>query len=463
MRQLSPLDAVFVSLETHETPTHISALNVLDPSSSPEFSFERLKEIVGSRLRLCPRFGWKLQEVPMGLDLPYWVEDERFDLDDHVRRIAVPAPGGLNELAELAGYLHGRSLDRSRPLWELWVIEGVEDGRVGMLFKTHHCLMDGVSGAGLAELICDTQPEPAEHPPLPTDATDRVGPVGGWSEMLGNGIRNSLERPVHLARHLRRFGASALEGLRSGGTRTLPHRIPRAPFNGMPGPQRVLACADVCFERVKVLKKHFDVTLNDLLLAITGGAVRRYLERQDALPDRSLVALVPMSTRSEGDKRMGNQITECSVSWGTHLDDPEERLQLIHASATRAKASARSTGANLMGACGEALPPGLFRLMYLGARNVDVPLPGNAVVSNVRGAPFPLYIAGARVEALYPMSVLAPTQGLNFTVISYCGRFFFGITADPDLVHEPWLLAEDLEHALVELEEAAERRLKRAG
>jgi WS/DGAT/MGAT family acyltransferase len=281
--------------------------------------------------------------------------------------------------------------------------------------------------------------------------------------MARNGVRNSLQRPMHLARHLRRFGASALAGLRARDTRPLPHRIPRAPFNGMPGPQRVLACADFSLERVKALKKHFDVTLNDLVLAITGGAVRRHLQRQDALPDRSLVALVPMSTRSKGDKRVGNQITECSVTWGTHLDDPEERLRLIRASATQAKASARSSGANLMGACGEALPPGLFRLMYLGARNVDVPIPGNAVVSNVRGATFPLYMAGARIEALYPMSVLAPTQGLNFTVVSYCGRFFFGITADPDLVHEPWLLAEDLDHALVELEEAAERRLKRAG
>jgi len=463
MRQLSPLDAVFVSLETPETPAHMGALSILDPSTWPEFCFESLKEIVGSRLRLCPRFGWKLQEVPLGLDLPYWVEDERFDLDFHVRRVAVPSPGGLNEVAELAGLLHSRPLDRTRALWEVWVIEGLKDGRVGMLLKTHHCLMDGVSGAGLADLICDLQPEPAECPLLPTDAMERVGPVGSRREMARNGLRNAFARPGHLGRHLRNFGASAVDRLRAADTHALPSSVPRAPFNGTPGSQRVLACAKVAFERVKTLTKHFDVTINDLVLAITGGAVRRHLERQGELPDRSLVALVPMSTRSKGDKRVGNQITECSVNWATDVEDPEERLYRIHASAEQAKASAKSSGANLMRACGEALPPGLFRLIYRGAMHVDVPLPGNAVVSNVRGASFPFYIAGAKMEALYPMSVLAPTQGLNITVMSYYGHFFFGITADPDLVAEPWLLAEDLEHSLRDLEEAAERRLRRAG
>lgn len=463
MRQLSPLDAVFVSLETPETPAHMGGLTILDPSTWPEFGFEHLKETVGSRLRLCPRFGWKLQEVPLGLDLPYWVEDERFDLDDHVRRIAVPAPGGMSELTELAGYIYSRPLDRTRPLWEIWLIEGLEDGRLAMLMKTHHCLMDGVSGAGLAELLCDLQPEPAERPLLPTDAMDRVGPAGSWREMARNGIRNGLGRPVHLARHLRRFGASALESLRSPDTLPLPHRTPRASFNGIPGSRRTLACAEVSFERVRALKKHFDVTLNDVVLAITGGAVRRHLEREGELPDRSLVALVPMSTREEGDLTVGNQISECAVSWATDVRDPGERLLRIHASASRAKQSARSTGANLMRACGEALPPGLFRLMYQGARHTDVPLPGNAVVSNVRGTPVPLYVAGARVEAMYPMSVLAPTQGLNFTVVSYCGRLFFGLTADPDLVAAPWQLAGEIDAALCGLEAAAEARLRRAG
>ncbi len=464
MRQLAPLDAVFVSLETPNTPTHIGGLTLLDPSTSAEFSFERLREIVGSRLGLSPRFGWKLREVPFGLDLPYWVDDERFHLDDHVRRIAVPSPGGMAELTELASYLFSQPLDRSRPLWEVWFIEGVEGGGAALVMKMHHCLMDGVSGAGLAELLCDLQPEPTEAPLLPVDGKERAGPGPGWSDITRRGIENALERPRHLARHLKSFAAKTIESWREPDALPTPGRVPRASFNGPIGRRRALACAELPFDAIKSVKKHFDVTVNDVVLAITGGALRRTLAERDELPSESLVALVPMSTREQGDSKLGNQITECTVSWATDVADPAERLRRIHDSARRAKDATRSTGANVMQACGEVLPPGLFNLLYRGAQNAsDLPMPGNAVVSNVRGTPVPLYIAGARVEGMYPMSILAPTQGLNITVVSYCGRVFFGFTVDPDLVPEPWRIADAIAPALAELEEAAEARVRAAG
>ncbi|MDJ0853471.1 MAG: wax ester/triacylglycerol synthase family O-acyltransferase [Myxococcota bacterium] len=464
MRQLAPLDAVFVSLETPDSPTHIGGLTLLDPSTSPEFGFERLREIVGSRLALSPRFGWKLREVPFGLDLPYWVDHERFDLDDHVRRIAVPSPGGMNELTELAGYLFSQPLDRNRPLWEVWFIEGVEGGRTALVMKMHHCLMDGVSGAGLAELLCDLQPEPTEAPLLPVDSKERAGPGPAWSDIARRGIDNALERPRHLARHLKSFAAKAVDSLRDPADLPMPSRVPRASFNGRIGRRRALACAEVSFDAIKSVKKHFDVTVNDVVLAVTGGALRRVLTECDELPGASLVALVPMSTRAQGDVKLGNQITECAVSWATDVADPAERLRRIHASAERAKDATRSTGANLMKACGEVLPPGLFNLMYRAAQSAsELPMPGNAVVSNVRGTPVPLYIAGARVEGMYPMSILAPTQGLNITVVSYCGRVFFGFTVDPDLVPEPWRIADAIAPALAELEAAAEARVRQAG
>ena len=418
---------------------------------------------MGSRLALSPRFGWKLREVPLGLDLPYWVDDERFHLDDHVRRVAVPAPGGMKELTDLAGYLFSQPLDRSRPLWELWLIEGVEGGRAALLMKLHHCLMDGVSGAGLAELICDLQPEPAEAPLLPVDRKERAGPGPGWSDITRRGIANALERPRHLARHLGRFGARAVDSLRRPEALPTPSQVPRASFNGRIGRRRALACAEISFESVKSLRKHFDATVNDVVLAITGGALRLALAERGELPDASLVALVPMSTRQEGDSRPGNQITEFAVSWSTDVADPEERLLRIRDNTRLAKESTRSTGANLMQACGESLPPGVFHLLFRASQNAsDLPVPGNAVVSNVRGTPVPLYIAGARVEGMYPLSILAPTQGLNITVVSYCGRVFFGFTVDPDLVPEPWRIADAIAPALAELEAAAEARVHRA-
>lgn len=461
MHQLGPLDAVFLSSETPNAPCHVGGISILDPSTHPEFSFERLREVVGERLAHCPRFTWRLHEVPLGLDLPYWVEDEDFDLDRHLRRVAVPAPGGMRELNEVAGYLFSNPLDRSHALWEAWLIEGLAGGRAALLMKTHHCLMDGVSGAGLAELLCDISPEPAEAP-LPAMCAAEGPKPPSLLGMATRGVAHGLRRPASFARHVGRLAAAAGSALGSPDAALLPTDVPKASFNAAVSPRRAVAASTISLERVKALKKHFDVTVNDVLLTLTSSAIRRYLEEEGELPDHSLVALVPVSTRKPGDTELGNSISEMSVSWATDVADPVERLMRIHRSAKKAKDTVRGTGVNLMGMLSESLVPSAVQLTIraAGAWIDRIPLPGNAVVSCVRCAPFPLYMAGAKVDHMQPISVLTPGQGLNITALSYLDHIDIGLTVDPELVPNPWRIADAIPKALVELEEAAAQHLK---
>ena len=255
MQQLSALDAVFLSMETRETPGHIGGLAILDPTSHPEeaFDYEGFLEFVAERLALCPRFAWKLQEVPFGLDHPYWIEEEELDLKRQVKAMALPSPGGFGELADLAGYLFEGRLDRSRPLWEMFYIEGLQGGRVALLWKVHHCMMDGVSGAGLIEMLFDLQPTPGDRPLLPVDDTARAGERRGLLDLATRGLLNASQRPTALLRHATRVGAEVVSQLREEGYEGVSS-APRTPFNGVIGPRRSVAWSRISFERVKELK-----------------------------------------------------------------------------------------------------------------------------------------------------------------------------------------------------------------
>ena len=458
MRQLEPADAIFLSMETPDTPAVIGGLALLDPTTADRFDFDGFTQFVAERLSLCPRFSYRLAEVPFGLDLPYWVDDGPFNVEHHVHALGVPAPGGTHELSELASLLFTQSLDRNRPLWEMFWIEGLQGGRVALLWKVHHCLLDGMSGAGLIEQLFDLEPRPAAAPLVPIGDQEEVGGAPGFFDMLKNGTANALRRPVSLGRHLSNAGAAAIETLRSGGSEALAS-APAASINGVIGARRSVAWTTLPFDAVKEIKDAFGVTVNDVLLELTGSSLRRYLESRDELPEEPLTAVVPMSTRSAGDLSLGNQITEVPVSWATHLEDPVERLLKIHDNATRAKRNATESSAPaLLPAMAESLAPGFVgALMRVTSSMADkIPLPGNAVVSNVRSTEVPLYIAGARIAGMVPMSLLAPTQGLNFTIISYAGELHVGVTVDPDLVKEPWALAEGVPKALLDLQAAAD-------
>jgi WS/DGAT/MGAT family acyltransferase len=457
--QLTDGDAGFLSLETPESGGHVGALMVLDPSRCEGFDGEALRAHVAARMALVPRFGWKLRPVPFALDRPYWVEAADFDPRDHVERIALPAPGDLEQLTSLAARLHAQPLDRSRPLWEVWCIEGLSDGRVALYWKTHHCLVDGTGGSGLAAVLADPSPEPSSRPRLP-EAFDEATPAHpDAASVVTRAVRNAAERPLRLLGHLGR----GLRDLAATGGDSEAAVVERLSFNRKVGRRRAFATTSLEFERVRDLKKHFDVKLNDVVLAIVGSAVHRWLRERGEVPERPLVAMCPVSTR-DGAEGPGNQITSMAVSLETDRPDPKNRLRAIHELSQRAKRAVSRGSFDWIASVGESLVPAAAQLLVRATGLVGdaAPLPANFVVSNVRGTPMPLYMNGARIESLMPMSMLSVGQGLNVTVVSYCDRLDVGIIVDPDLIPDPWALAACFPVALDELELAAEGVVHRA-
>ncbi len=468
MEQLPGSDTAFLALETPDAPAHVGGLTILDPTTSPDFHFHKLVQTVDERIRLEPRLTQRLRELPLGIDRPYLVDDPDFDVRNHIHRIAVASPGGLRELGELVSYLHSKPLHRDRPLWELWFIEGVEGGKYAMFMKSHHCLMDGAAGAGMGELLCDLEPDPPAGQ-LPPAALARAAKEDGKGEPSYGDLEIGLRAARHLAEGPRKilgFGGRVLRQtvgmLRNAGREgapPLPFSIPATPFNRAIGPRRAFAATSVSLDDVKTVKKHYDVTVNDVVLAITGTALRGYLLERSQLPDESLVSMIAVSKRAAGDAAMGNQITLVPCVWATDEPDPVLRLKKIHRNADVSKEVCANYDADLLAGMGDAFPPGLTNLFMrtLGPSMASVMTPGNVLVSNVRGTPVPLYVAGARIETMYPLSLLMPSQGLNITVVSYMGKVDVGFIADPDLVADVWALAEAVPGALAELLEAVEK------
>ena len=468
VKQLPDGDAVFLSTETDTAWGHIGGMSILDPSGVPDFSFDRLVRVIEQRLVHVPRFRWKLLEVPFGIDRPYWVEVPDFDVRKHVHRIAVPAPGTMKELGELAGHLFARPLDRSRPLWEVWFIEGLEGGKVAMFMKNHHCLMDGQAGVGLAEVLTDLSPD-ATAPPIVPDVMKEGTPEAPTALAIAvNAARNAIERQGKRAKHigigLRSLASSLWPGAADEFAPPSWSDVPPLSFNKMVGMRRRFACASLDLEELKDVKKHFDVTLNDVVLEVIGAALRRWLRAKGELPERPIVAMCPVSLRAHGDQTLSNQITMMPVALATDLDDPADRLRRIAKNSTRSKESVKEGSFDVLAAVSESLAPGLVGLLMraMAIAPDSVPLPGNLVVSNVRGVPIPLYTAGARLESMYPMSVLQAGQGLNATVVSYMSKMEFGFTVDPDLVPDVDELVDQIHRSFEELQAAAEGVVHRA-
>jgi len=455
MEQLPGSDTLFLALETDTIYAHIGGLTILDPTDAPDFGYARLAQIIDERIRQVPRFTKKLRRIPFDLDRPYLVDDPDFDVDNHLNRIAVPSPGGLRELAEVAGYLYARHLDRRKSLWEMWFIEGLEKGRVAILIKSHHAIMDGASGAGLAEVLFDTEPNPSPSPGCRKARRPRVEREPGGLGLTARGLESVMRTPFSMLRYAYQMSGQVRAMLPYLREPEMPSitAIPHVSFNAPIGPRRAFACVSVPLAAMKDIKKHFDVKVNDVVLALTSSAVRRYLEVRGELPKESLVAAVPISTRSEGDASLGNQITATSVSWATDLSDPTERLLQIHKSAMKAKEMANAMRAHETRAIGDAAPPGLINLAFRALAGAGISIPMNVAVSNVAGPPITLYTAGARIEHIYPMSLLLPKRGLNVTVFSYRAQVDFGFTVDPELIPDPWYLAEGIPLALTELKE----------
>lgn len=462
MRQMSGQDAAFLYAETPNWHMHVSGLIVIDPSTNPDgWSFDRFLEVLESRIPEVPQLRYKLVEVPFGIDRPSWVEDGDLDLDYHVRRIGLPQPGDRHELGTLVGRLTSYKLNRQKPLWEAWIIEGLEDGKVALLQKMHHSLIDGMSGAGLAEVLLDITPEPRPPNPDVKGALSEEKVPGAVEVLARAAVNTAVRSPFRVARFARQSIQQAIVALpmaRRDGV-TLPVGAPRTSLNVDPSPRRTFASASVDLDRVKAVKSAFDVKLNDVVLALCASAVREYLLKIDDLPEAPLTAQVPVSLRVPGDESVGNKVGSLTTSLATDLDDPVERLRTINASTAAAKEMREAMAVHQIMGVTETTPPGLIALAARMYTRRDLarhtPPTSNVVISNVPGPDFPLYIAGGMVESIYPMGPLLMGMSLNITVFSYRGHVDFGFLACPEAVSDPFRIADRIAPALDALEEAA--------
>jgi diacylglycerol O-acyltransferase / wax synthase len=483
MRQLTALDQQFLALEDARHVGHVGALAVLDPSTAPggKLTIEDLQRLISERLSLVPPFRWRLAQVPFDLDYDYWIEDPDFDLDFHVRELALPPNGTDRQLGEQVARIFARPLDRSRPLWELYLIHGLPEGRVAVMTKIHHAVIDGLSGAEIQGALLDLSPEGRE--PTEPQPSAAGGRAPGELEMLARGVIGLPRYPVRLLRSLPRALPNVAEvpslgnipGLRpagrlaaraqrvvGGGSRVVGRRDmvpPRTSFNGRISAHRRYAFGRLSLDRVKAVKHHFGCTVNDVVVAICAGAVRRWLLEHHELPRVPLVVQIPVSVRKESQRgTFGNRILLMTAPLYTNDPDPLRRLRRTHTALAEMKERHRALPAELLQDANQFIPPAVFsraaRLTFSLASSGRGRPAWNLVVSNVPGPQFALYMAGARLEANYPISVITDGMGLNITVMSYCGRLDFGIVADREQMPDLWSLIGWLGDALAELEPA---------
>ncbi|HEY3470230.1 MAG TPA: wax ester/triacylglycerol synthase family O-acyltransferase [Amycolatopsis sp.] len=460
MQRLSGLDASFLYLETSAQVLHVCGLLTLDGSTVPGgYTFAKLKEKLDERVRLIPAFRRKLHNPLWNLGHPVWVEDEEFDLDHHVHRIGVPAPGDRAELAELCAHIAGQQLDRARPLWQLYVIEGLADGQIAVLLKMHHASVDGVSGASLITYLAGLEPDA----PPPVIEQPRNPAVPSPVDLLRSGVENFAKRPAEVVRLLPdllelvpRWLGKALRGKGM----PVPFTAPRTSLNGTITGHRSVAFAQLDLDEIKEVKNAFGVTVNDVVLALVAGALRDFLEARGELPDDPLVATVPVSVHDRTEREHGsNKVSAFFASLPTHLADPAARVFFLAEANRLSKDHHYDIDADMLQDWAQFSAATMFGLAvraYSALRLAEKhPVVHNLVVSNVPGPPMPLYLLGARITGLYPLGPVFHGAGLNVTVLSNAGKVHVGLLGARELVKDLWPLADALPEALAQLLKAA--------
>jgi WS/DGAT/MGAT family acyltransferase len=442
------------SLLAERGPIHVHVGATIVAEGKPP-DFDRFLEHVDGRLGLVPRFRQKVTETPLGLSNPVWADDADFDLRWHVRRAALPQPGSRAELRELVGRIMSQPLDLARPLWQLYVIEGLEGKRHAYLSKTHHALVDGVSAVDVGTIMLDASKDGSEIE-LPAERWEPDEPspemlfVRSASERIRSPLRaarktarTALQMPSETATTLRRT-AEGFAGLAAGGP-----TAPRTFLNAEIGRDRRVGQVATELERLKAARGEGGATVNDVILSVAAGGLRRLFERRgEPLPPK-LVALVPMSVRRPGEEHdLGNRIATLLVELPLAETDPGRRLQQIHAETTRLKQSEQARAASLIIEATGWTPPTINRVL---AGALSRPLAFNLVVSNVPGPQAPFYLLGRRLREIYPFVPLSPQKhALSIGVLSYDGGVFFGLAGDRDVVADIDEFAADLEAALDE-------------
>ncbi|NNM76899.1 wax ester/triacylglycerol synthase family O-acyltransferase [Sphingomonas sp. ID1715] len=470
MQQLSGQDASFVYLETPHTPMHIGSVGIYDPSTAPG-GFVRFKDIldfIGSRLGGARSFRQRLVRLPFDLDHPYWIEDPDFDLEYHVRHIALPKPGDWRQLCIQVARLHSRPLDLSKPLWEFIIVEGLDNieglppGCFALVAKVHHAAIDGMSGVEMSAAVHDLSPD---KPNRIANDDWKADDLPGVSDLLIKSYFNSLRKPLQFAETMARGipGLARLGQSVSKGDVSIANQrpAPKTRLNGKVGPHRVFDAAPFPLADIRAIKDAVPgATVNDAILAIVGGGLRHYLLGKGELPAESMTAMAPISVRAEGEKAaLGNLVSAMVVGLGTHIADPLERLRHVHAEAVNSKALTNAVGARTLTDYSQFMPAGLSGIaarLYtrLGAANQHAPV-FNTVVTNVPGSRVPLYFAGARMVGMYGLGPIFDSMGLINTIYSYVDTIAISFTADRDAMPDPAAYAAALQMAYEELKAAA--------
>jgi WS/DGAT/MGAT family acyltransferase len=450
--RLTVLDELFLHLESHDTHMHVGGIAIFE---GPVPDYEAFRDMVHRRLQLVPRFRQKLATVPFGLGRPVWVDDTHFNLEYHVRHTALPAPGDDLKLKRLAARIMSQQLDRSKPLWEIWFAEGLSDNRFALISKTHHCLVDGVSGADIMSVMLDLGPEPQEIEVEPW----RPEPEPSSDQLLMDAVKERLTSPAEVIRTMQssvmdpgKLPNRLVESLKAigsfvGGSLDF---APASTLNLPIGPHRRFETVLVDLDDVKRVKNHFGGTVNDVVLTVVSGGLRQLLKgRGERVDEAELRAMIPVSVRADANRgSLGNQVASLWASLPIFEADPVKRLAIVSERMSDLKESGQAVGAQLLTSLGEYAPP---TIIAQASRLVARQRAFNLVVTNVPGPQIPLYTLGKKMTEVYPVLPLSGNTTLGVALLSYNGTIGFGLLGDYDGAPDLAVLAEGIEKSLAEL------------
>ncbi len=452
LERLTVLDELFLHLEGPDTHMHVGALVVFE---GPPPDYEEYKEQVGRRLQLVPRFRQKIANVPFGLGRPVWVDDTHFNLEYHVRQTALPAPGDDSKLKRLTGRIMSQQLDRTKPLWEIWFVEGLANDRWALISKTHHAVVDGVSGVDLMSVMLDLGPEPQvieaepwRPEPEPTadkllkDAVgERITSPGEIIRIVQSAVLDPAKLPnkvIQAARDLGSFVGGSLDF------------APTSSLNQQVGPHRRFETVLTDLEEIKAVKNAHGATVNDVVLSVVSGGLRHLLKgRGERVDDIELRAMIPVSVRADADRgALGNQVASLWATLPINEADPVKRLKTVSEHMGNLKRSGQAVGAQILTSLGEYAPP---TILAQASRLVSRQRAYNLVITNVPGPQLPLYSAGRRMLEIYPVVPLSANTALGIALFSYDGTIGIGLLADYDTAPDVGVLAEGIEKSIAEL------------
>lgn len=454
--RLSAQDTVFLRIEDERQPQHVGSLSIYDGrrwrDDDGRIRIDQLRHFIESRLHLVPRMRQRLMFVPFGQGRPIWVDDEHFDLAYHIRLTALPRPGDDEQLLELMGRVQSQALDRSRPLWELWFVDGLRDDRAAVIIKTHHALGDGIANVDLGMALLDLDDTVVEQPEIP-EWTPRPAPSP--ARLLADSLGEQLVRPVGLARtgmRALRAPAAAAGAVGNVGRTlwTMAAKPDPVSWNKTVTRHRRWRPARVALDDVREIKQRAGVTLNDVVVAACTTGLRRFLlDRGEDVVGRTLKAMVPVSTRAADERgdTLGNRVSMFVVDLPVGEPDPRRQLADVHAQTERLKNSGLVDGADAVIRLADGVTPVAAPLTRFVSRNI----PMNLVITNIPGPPVPLWLHGARLLEVFPYVEVVDNEGLTIAVLSYSGQLLFGITSDRDVIRDLDRLAVQIEDAFAEL------------